>query len=76
MGTLRASILPSQCERCVLFSVTPVGVWSSPAVTGTRPPPSAGFSLTMIDDCHAVLFGGGGTKDVYIIDLTRMVSLY
>ena len=54
------------------------GVWSSPATTGERPPPSYAFSLTSIDKRRAVLFGGyngeqGDTNDVYIIDLQSMV---
>ena len=55
------------------------GVWSSPAVSGTRPPPCAAFSLTMVDDHHAVMFGGRHhtgqrRNDVYTLDLARMVS--
>ena len=53
------------------------GVWSSPIVSGVRPPPCAAFSLTKVDDNHAVLFGGMSTgqenSDVYILDLSRMV---
>ena len=56
-----------------------LGCWSSPAVSGTRPPPINGFSLTMTDDNHAVLFGGYDgcqkTNDMYTLDLSRMVSL-
>ena len=57
----------------------PIGEWASPKVSGTRPPPCAAFSLTNIDDDHAIMFGGkyidGRRSDVYIIiDLTRMVS--
>ena len=58
-----------------------LGTWSSPKVSGTRPPPCSAFSFTMIDDHHAVLFGGvqfdGGkkwTNDTYILDLKIMVS--
>ena len=55
------------------------GTWSSPTVSGTRPPPCAFFSLTMVDDHNAVLFGGIGQgyveyNDVYTLDLERMVS--
>ena len=58
---------------------TCLGTWSSPVVSGTRPPPCEDFSLTMIDEDHAVLFGGdqsGGAAsgDVYILDITTMVS--
>ena len=47
-------------------------------MTGTRPPPCSHFSFTMVDESHAVLFGGisgsGFTNDVYMLDLSRMVS--
>ena len=47
-------------------------------MTGTRPPPCHDFSFTMVDESHAVLFGGfsdsGRTNDVYMLDLSRMVS--
>ena len=56
-----------------------VGVWFSPTIGGTRPPPCAGFSLTSIDNHRAVLFGGyqpecgGAVSDLYIIDFLAMV---
>ena len=55
------------------------GTWSSPPITGTRPPPCADFSFTKIDEQHAVLFGGYGqgrllTNNAYLIDLKKMVS--
>ena len=58
-----------------------LGTWSSPNVSGQRPPPCSDFSLTETDDHHVVLFGGyqpgrGRTSDLYILDLTRMVSQY
>ena len=45
---------------------------------GSRPPPSH-FSLTMIDEEHAVMFGGyspgsGWSADVYVLHLPTMVS--
>ena len=50
-------------------------------MSGTRPPPCSDFSFTMIDDHHAVLFGGVQsddklkcTNDVYILDLKIMAS--
>ena len=53
-------------------------VWISPDITGERPLPCAGFSLTSVDNRRAVLFGGqngeqGTMKDVYIIDILLMV---
>ncbi len=56
------------------------GIWSSPTVTGTKPPPCTNFSLTRVDDYHAVLFGGSGgpthgsMNSVYILDFTKMVN--
>ena len=48
-------------------------------MTGARPPPCESFSLTMVDDHRAVLFGGyvaghGASSELYILDLKRMVS--
>ena len=46
---------------------------------GPRPPPCANFSLTMIDEEHAVMFGGYShglvlSSDVYVLHLPTMVS--
>ena len=46
---------------------------------GSRPPPCSGFSLTMIDEEHAVMFGGlspssVNSADVYVLHLLTMVS--
>ena len=40
------------------LSPTFSGLWASPQANGTAPPPCRGFSLTKVDDPHAVLFGG------------------
>ena len=63
------------------FLLSDTETWSSPAVTGTKPPPCSDFSLTLTDPDHAVLFGGhqcgegrGRTNDTYILDLRNMVS--
>ena len=67
------------CVHC--FPSTLTGTWSSPTLRGTRPPPCSNFSLTMIDDHRAVLFGGQqppgptSTEEVYILDLTGMVCV-
>ena len=64
------------CVHC--FPSTLTGTWSSPTLRGTGPPPCTSFSLTMIDDRRAVLFGGlqpPATKEVYILDLTGMVCV-
>ena len=46
---------------------------------GSRPPHCAYFSLTMIDEEYAVMFGGfshgsGWSADVYVLYLPTMVS--
>ena len=56
-----------------------LGMWSSPIVSGTSPPPCADFSLTMIDDFHSLLFAGYQgrgvySNDVFILDVAAMVS--
>ena len=56
-----------------------LGSWSSPSVKGSRPPPCSGFSLTMIDEERAVMFGGWDHtfkyfNDVYVLHMSTMVS--
>ena len=52
--------------------------WSSPSVKGSRPLPCDGFSLTMIDEERAVMFGGNDSNvyfnDVYNLHMSTMVS--
>ena len=53
-------------------------MWSSPQTTGPRPPPSAFFTFTAINQQKAVFFGGlqlglGAMNDAYIIDFGSMV---
>ena len=55
------------------------GEWSSPALTGTRPPHGSHFTLTSIDRNRAILFAGqqpghGYVNDTYLIDFSKMVS--
>ena len=54
------------------------GTWSSPLMTGSRPPPCSDFSFTTVDNNRAVVFGGfqpgrGHVNDVYILDFKDMV---
>ena len=54
------------------------GTWSTPATTGTPPPPCVDFTFTMVDGHRAVLFGGyqpdtGTVADAYIIDMEKWV---
>ena len=57
------------------------GTWSSPAISGTRPPPATNFTLTSIDEYRALIFGGREGKylqkvsDVYLIDFRLMVCV-
>ena len=55
-----------------------LGSWSSPSVKGSRPHPCANFSLTMIDEECAVMFGGWNSmvyfNDVYVLHMSTMVS--
>ena len=54
-----------------------IGEWITPKVTGERPPPCAGFSLTQISETSALFYGGLNpdngecTPDVYIVEMTR-----
>ena len=55
-----------------------IGLWFSPPVKGSRPPPSDSFSLTMTDEDRAVMFGGstppGVTSEAHVLQLPTMVS--
>jgi len=57
-----------------------LGLWSSPSIKGTRPPPCAGFSLTKTGEDKAVMFGGltpsGDSSEAYVLQLPTMVSYF
>ena len=60
-----------------------LGEWTTPTVTGERPPPINQFSLTSVTNNTAILFGGetpnhGDSNIVYIIDFTKtsVVSVF
>ena len=63
------------CIICMFYHGT--GKWSSPAVTGTNPPPLAHFSFTKVSGRNAVVYGGltaeRNTSDVYVLDLDKLV---
>ena len=78
-------------ERCIFYKADSCefllagflplsGIWCSPPVSGTRPPPCGDFSLTMIAQHLAVLFGGyqsslyRTSNYVYMLDVRGMVS--
>ena len=60
------------------MAVSVLGLWSSPAMNGSRPPPCDRFSLTLIDDDQAVMFGGGTpagkSSEMHVLHLPTMVS--
>ena len=67
----------------VLFLITCTGVdlgqWSSPSMKGVRPPPCGNFSLTMIDEDQAVMFGGVSSSAIVsseacVLHLPTMVN--
>ena len=63
---------------CVYFSP---GTWSSPAITGTPPPPSQGHSFTRVDHQRAVQFGGEQLgklvpNHVHLLDMKSWVRDY
>ena len=65
---------------CDIISL-PIGLWSSPSVKGSRPPPCYIFSLTMTDEKDAVMYGGyssgsGHSVDVYVLHLPTMVRVF
>ena len=51
-----------------------LGKWTSPTVTGDRPPPIYSFTLTSITNTTAILFGGYDghrySNDVYVFEFT------
>ena len=56
-----------------------VGQWSTPTISGQRPPPTDAFTLNKLpnNDKRGIMFGGGnGTtdthyNDIYVIELTK-----
>ena len=58
---------------CVYFLLF-LGEWTSPTVTGDRPPPISRFTLTSITNTTSLLFGGNigdrRSNDVYIFEFT------
>ena len=59
------------------MSSPPAGEWSSPRVTGQRPPPCSDCTLTPVGERRAALFGGdifgpgAYSDDLLIAELTR-----
>ena len=67
----------SSCTVCVcvfILILLFLGEWTSPTVTGDRPPPIDAFTLTSITNTTSLLFGGytGGrsSNNVYIFEFT------
>ena len=58
------------------MSSPPAGEWSSPNITGQPPPPCDSFTLTLVGERKAALFGGSGelgsvSDDLLIVELSR-----
>ena len=54
-----------------------IGLWFSPPVKGSRPPPCSGFSLTMTDEDRAMMVRGYTpcrTFTAHVLHLPTMVS--
>ena len=50
------------------------GTWSSPNVTGERPPPCSTFTFTSVGEKRAALFGGRSELaigNLFIVELSR-----
>ena len=66
------------CIYWSIFLLCDLGLWSSPFIKGSRPPPCSSFSLTMTDEDQAVMFGGntpsGESSEAYFLQLLTMVS--
>ena len=68
-------------NRYIQYSIIGVlGLWSSPSMKGSRPPPCSNFTLTVTDEDQAVMFGGytlsGESSEAYILHLPTMVSYF
>ncbi|XP_003390917.2 PREDICTED: kelch domain-containing protein 4-like isoform X2 [Amphimedon queenslandica] len=64
-----------QCCNEVHMYRLKTGEWTSPTVTGHRPPPINSFTLISITNTTAILFGGytgsdGWSNDVYVFEFT------
>lgn len=61
-----------------IYFFFPLGRWSCPTFSGSRPPPCADFTFTSIDLVRAVLYGGDrgindDVKEIYIFDFHYLV---
>ena len=55
-----------------MFLSTATGEWSSPAVTGTKPPLLESFSFTKVDSRRAVVYVEA-SGDAYVLELDKWV---
>ena len=66
---------------CINVYLLLLGKWSSPNVTGDRPPPISTFTLSSITNDSAILFGGltpnRDSNNTYIVNFshTSVVSV-
>ena len=74
MLLLEVTVVMLFCLYCICFTS---GLWSSPVVTGTTPPPCKDFSFLKVRNSTVVLFGGFNMKrysdQLYTLDLNNMV---
>ena len=74
-------IVISTVYVCINVYLLLLGKWSSPNVTGDRPPPTSSFALTSITNDSAILFGGATpnrpSNKAYIVNFshTSVVSV-
>ena len=74
-------IVISTMYVCINVYLLLLGKWSSPNVTGDRPPPISSFTLSSITNDSAILFGGytsnGRSNNTYIVNFshTSVVSV-
>ena len=74
-------IVISTVYVCINVYLLLLGKWSSPNVTGDRPPPISSFTLTSITNDCAILFGGdtsnGASNNTYTVNFshTSVVSV-
>ena len=63
------------CVHVVCVCYVSVDKWISPNVTGCRPPPIDDFTLTLVTNNTAALFGGdtitGRSKKLFIISFNK-----
>ena len=69
-----SNMINSQCVCVFILFLLFLGEWTSPTVTGDRPPPIFAFTLTSVGNTTAIMFGGEigdrYSNDVYVFEFT------